>query len=115
MHEEGGYKTDTSQYKAESINKAAILEHRDTDSPYYGTDSLYGKQYAYPIGSFLILKTLGVENYFTDTVCDMFHSRSIEYIGGNASVRISPHEHEGEPTEKLYQSYCPESFGSFDE
>ena len=113
VYEIGGYKSDTAQHEAQRVNEAAVFEHGDADCPKYGTDSLYGKQYAYPVGSFLILQAFGVENYFCDSVYRIFNGGSIKYICGDASVGVCPHEHKGEPAEELHQPYRPKGFRCF--
>lgn len=80
MHEISGYKSDTAQDEAQRIDKAAVFEHRDTYRPKYGADSLYGKQHAYPVGSFLILQAFGVEDYFADSIHRMLYCGSVKNI-----------------------------------
>lgn len=73
------------------------------------------EQYTYPVGGFLVLQALGIQYNFADTVHCMFYGWCVECIGRDASIRISPHEHERKPTKELYQTHCPESFGSLDQ
>ena len=110
-----GYEADTAQHEAQRVNEAAVFEHRDADRPKYRADGLYGKQYAYPVGGFLILQALGVKNYFSDSVYSVFNGRCVKNICGYAAVGVCPHKHKSEPAEELHQSYRPKGFRRFNQ
>ncbi len=108
MEEIDGDEPDASEQETEAVDEFAVLEERNDDGPEDGTDGLYGKEDAYPVGCFLVLGGFHVEDYACGAIYDAFDSGCVEGTVGDGAVGVGPHEHEGCPAEELHESDGPE-------